>query len=199
MSIDNGLRKSRNETIRALLEALDLNAPGERMHAERVAVYACATGVEYGLSEDELLQLRYTALLHDVGKTKLDTNVLNKIGRLSEVEFSVIRRHAEMSVQLVKSFEFLSDSIPGIRFHHERWNGSGYPNGLIGDEIPIDAQIIGLCEAYDVMTSGAAWKTPFTRESALHEIQRGISSEWNPLVVQAFLKAEKLIQPVGSE
>lgn len=199
MEIDNETRKDRNETLRALLAALDLNAPGERMHAERVAVYAVATGEELGLSDEELLRLRYSALLHDVGKTKLDAGLLSKVGQLTEVELDVIRRHAEYSVKLVESYDFLVPAIPGIRSHHERWNGAGYPAGLKGEEIPIAAQIIGLCEAFDVMMNGAAWKSSTTREIALEEIERSSGIEWNPEVVEAFMKIEKVIQPIGSE
>lgn len=197
MEIDNATRKNRNETIRALLTALDLNAPGERTHAERVAVYAVATGDELGLSEEELLRLRYSALLHDVGKTKLDSSLLSKVGRLSETELDVIKRHAEHSVRLVESYEFLTPAIAGIRYHHERWNGLGYPDGLKGEDIPLAAQIIGLCEAFDVMVNGAAWKSPIGRQIVLDEIEAGSGTEWNPEVVEAFLKIEPMIQPIG--
>ena len=199
MEIDNETRKVRNEILRALLEALDLNAPGERMHAERVAVYSVATGEELGLGEEELLRLRYSALLHDVGKTKLDGALLNKVGKLSDAELGVIKRHAEYSVKLVESYDFLVPAIPGIRFHHERWNGAGYPDGLKGEEIPISAQIIGMCEAFDVMMHGAAWKSSTTRDIALEEIRISAGIEWNPEVVEAFLKVEKIIQPIGSD
>ncbi len=199
MEIDNEIRKSRNETLRALLEALDLNAPGERMHAERVAVYAVATGAELGLSEEELLQLRYSALLHDVGKTRLDGGLLSKVGKLTDVELDVLRRHAEYSVKLVESYDFLVPAIPGIRSHHERWNGAGYPDGLVGEEIPIAAQIIGMCEAFDVMMNGAAWKSSTTREIALEEVEGSAGVEWNPEVVEAFLKVERVIQPIGCD
>jgi HD-GYP domain-containing protein (c-di-GMP phosphodiesterase class II) len=199
MEIDNEIRKSRNDTIRALLEALDLNAPGERLHAERVAVYAVATGAELGLSEEELLRLRYSALLHDVGKTRLDGGLLSKVGKLTDVELDVLRRHAEYSVKLVESYDFLVPAIPGIRSHHERWNGMGYPDGLVGEEIPTAAQIIGMVEAFDVMMNGAAWKSSTTREIALEEIEESAGVEWNPEVVEAFLKVERIIQPIGSD
>jgi HD-GYP domain-containing protein (c-di-GMP phosphodiesterase class II) len=198
LEITNEERRSRNETIKALLATLDLNAPGERLHAERVAVYAVATGSELGLSEQELLRLRYAALLHDVGKTKLDGSILSKVGKLTDVELDVIRRHAEYSVRLVESYDFLVSTIPGIRYHHERWDGSGYPDGLRGDEIPLAAQIIGLCEAFDVMMHGAAWRHSMLREVAQEEIRSGTGTHWNPEVVEAFFRAEAIIQPVGS-
>ncbi|MEI7575343.1 MAG: HD domain-containing phosphohydrolase [Armatimonadota bacterium] len=198
MEISNEERRQRNETIRALLVALDLNAPGEREHAERVAVYSVGTGAELGLSEAELLRLRYSALLHDVGKTKLDATVLSKVGSLTDAELDVIRRHAEFSVRLVESYDWLTPAIPGIRYHHERWNGAGYPDGLVAEEIPLAAQIIGLCEAFDVMLHGASWKDPIMREIALEEIERSAGKEWNPEVVEAFLRAELIIQPIGS-
>jgi putative nucleotidyltransferase with HDIG domain len=198
VGISNEIRKERNETISALLAALDLNAPGEYLHAERVAVYAVATGANLGMDEDALLNLRYAALLHDVGKTKLDSKVLAKVGSLTDVELDVIRRHAEFSVKLIESYEFLNLAIAGIRSHHERWNGTGYPDALKHDQIPLNAQIIGLCEAFDVMVHGASWKTAMARDIALDEIESESEHNWNPDVVEAFLKAEILIQPVGA-
>jgi putative nucleotidyltransferase with HDIG domain len=198
LAIDSAERKARNDTVRALLSALDLNAPGERAHAERVSVYALETGSRLGFSEVEMLRLRYASVLHDVGKTKLDSQVLSKVGKLTDEEMDVIKRHAEMSVRLVQSYEFLQPAIQGIQSHHERWNGSGYPFGLKGDEIPMAAQIIGLCEAFDVMVHGASWKSPTNRVIAIEELEDEAGTYWNPVVVEAFLDSEVLIQPVGS-
>lgn len=192
-------RADRNVLVRALLRALDLSAPGERAHAERVSVYSLAVGDALGLSDAELETLRYAALLHDVGKAKLDQNLLNKVGSLSEREVQEIRLHAELSVRLVETIEFLEPAIPLIRYHHERWNGNGYPEGLKEDQIPLGARVIGLCEAFDVMTMGASWRTKETVLAARDELKRGSGREWDPAVVEAFLSVQPVIQPIGIE
>lgn len=192
-------RALRNQTIRALLKTLDLNAPGERNHAERVAVYATSTGFELGLRDDALLNLRYASLLHDVGKAMLDSATLNKVGKMLDSEIAEMKLHAELSVRLIESIEFLQPCIPMIRHHHERVNGSGYPAGLMGEMIPLESRIIGLAEAYDVMSFGAAWKSKMSTAVALEELERGRGIEWDSAVLDAFLKVLPLIQPVGTE
>lgn len=192
-------RADRNVLVRALLRTLDLSAPGERAHAERVSVYGLAVGDALGLSDDELETLRYAALLHDVGKAKLDQALLSKVGSLSEREVQELRFHAELSVRLVETIDFLQPAIPLIKHHHERWNGSGYPEGLRAEQIPLGARIIGLCEAFDVMTMGAPWRTKETVLRARDELQRGSGLEWDPQVVEAFLQVQPLIQPIGIE
>jgi len=192
-------RADRNVLVRALLRTLDLSAPGERAHAERVSVYSLAVGDALGLADAELETLRYAALLHDVGKAKLDQSLLNKVGSLSEREVQEIRLHAELSVRLVETIEFLEPAIPLIRYHHERWNGSGYPEGLKEQQIPLGARVIGLCEAFDVMTMGASWRTKETVLAARDELKRGSGREWDPEVVEAFLSVQPVIQPIGIE
>ncbi len=192
-------RADRNVVVRALLRTLDLSAPGERAHAERVSVYSLAIGDVLGLSDDELETLRYAALLHDVGKAKLDQDLLNKVGSLSDREVKEFRLHAELSVRLVETIEFLEPAIPMIKHHHERWNGSGYPGGLRQTEIPLGARIIGLSEAFDVMTMGASWRTKETVLAAREELRRGSGVEWDPQVVEAFLQVQPVIQPIGIE
>lgn len=192
-------RADRNVLVRALLRTLDLSAPGERAHAERVSVYSLAVGDALGLSDAELETLRYAALLHDVGKAKLDQNLLNKVGSLSEREVQEIRLHAELSVRQVETIAFLEPAIPLIRYHHERWNGNGYPEGLKEDQIPLGARVIGLCEAFDVMTMGASWRTKETVLAARDELKRGSGREWDPAVVEAFLSVQPVIQPIGIE
>lgn len=192
-------RADRNVLVRALLRTLDLSAPGERAHAERVSVYSLAIGDVLGLSDGELETLRYAALLHDVGKAKLDQELLNKVGSLSDREVKEFRLHAELSVRLVETIEFLEPAIPLIKHHHERWNGSGYPDGLKQSQIPLGARVIGLSEAFDVMTMGASWRTKETVLAAREELRRGSQIEWDPQVVEAFLQVQPVIQPIGIE
>src|SRR5579862_9310569 len=147
-------RSERNDVIRALLTRLDRHSPSERGHAERVSVYAVANGEALGLDDEILQNLRYAAVLHDVGKISIDARLLQKIGRLSEEEMDALRLHALIAASVLEAFDWLEPCLPDIRHHHERWDGGGYPDGLVGPDIPIGARIIGLAETYDVLASG---------------------------------------------
>ncbi|HWA83873.1 MAG TPA: HD domain-containing phosphohydrolase, partial [Fimbriimonadaceae bacterium] len=148
------MRTERNDVIRSLLSRLDRHSPSERGHAERVAVYAVATGEALGLDDESLLRLRYAALLHDVGKISIDAQLLSKIGRLTDQEMDALRLHAMIAASVIEAFDWLQPCIPSIRHHHERWDGGGYPDGLAGTEIPLGARIINLAETFDVILMG---------------------------------------------
>lgn len=198
MEVNDILRQMQNDTIRALLHALDLHVPGELDHAERVAVYAVATGEELGMSDDELLTLRRAAALHDVGKVAVDRKTLRKLGELTEEEMDEIRRHAEEGLRIVSSLPWLVDTLPLIRHHHERWDGRGYPDGLKGESIPLGARIIAVAEAYDIMTTDMGWRARVQEDLAIAELRRCAGSQFDPQVVEAFAKVHHLIQPMGT-
>ncbi|MBC8063434.1 MAG: HD domain-containing protein [Chlorobia bacterium] len=191
--------REKNETIRNLLKALDMHGPGEQGHAERVAVYAVATGGELGLADEELLDLRYAATLHDVGKVKVDASLLNKLGRLEDHEIESMKLHAELSLELLEEFDWLKAALPMIIHHHERWDGQGYPTGLGANLIPIGSRIIAVAETFDVLTTDAGWKSPCSAESAINELKACARTQFDPDVVQAFIKVQPLIQPVGMD
>jgi HD-GYP domain-containing protein (c-di-GMP phosphodiesterase class II) len=182
--------------IRSLLTRLDRHSPSERGHAERVAVYAVATGDALGLDEEFLINLRYAALLHDVGKTSVDAHLLRKLGKLTEEEMDALRLHALIAASVVEAFDWLQPSLPDIRHHHERWDGKGYPEGLVGPDIPLGARIIGLAEAFDVILTGLHG-IPRGEETALAEIVRCAGTQFDPRVVEAFLTVQPIIQPMG--
>lgn len=165
-------------------------------HAERVAVYAVATGDAMGLDDEFLLNLRYAALLHDVGKISLDAKLLRKMGSLSDEEMESIRLHALIAVGLLETFDWLQPCLPDIRHHHERWDGEGYPDGLVGPDIPLGARIINLAEAFDVISTGL-FQDARDEGAALDEIKRCSGQQFDPKVVEAFLRVQPLIQPVG--
>lgn len=185
------------DTIRALQAALDLHDPGERAHAERVSVYAVATGEKLGLSDDDLVQLKYAAQLHDVGKMNVDKTLLRKIGELTDEDFAALRYHAEAAVEVLREFTFLSDAVGMIKHHHERWDGNGYPEGLAGDAIPLGARILAVAEAFDVMTTSVIWKSALSPEEALNEVRACSGAQFDPQVVEAFSAIQPLIQPIG--
>jgi HD-GYP domain-containing protein (c-di-GMP phosphodiesterase class II) len=189
------VRIERNDIIRTFLNRLDKHSPSEKGHAERVAVYAVATGDAMGLSDDALLELRYASLLHDVGKISIDSQLLTKIGKLSEAEIGALRLHALIAMGMLETFDWLAPCLPAIKHHHERWDGDGYPDGLVGESIPVGARIINLAETFDVILNGLV-RDSFTEKAALEEIQRCSGSQFDPTVVKAFIKVQPLIQPV---
>lgn len=191
------LKESYNDTVKALVKALDLHGPGEGGHAERVSVYCVATGERLGLTFAELMDLRYASALHDVGKICINPSLLGKLGELSEAEMEELRSHALMALKVVECFEWLRPTIPMIRHHHERWDGTGYPDRLQGEEIPIGARIIAVAETFDVLTNGEGWRKKLSEEQALEELSRCSGSQFDPKVVEAFQVVQKLIQPVA--
>lgn len=190
--------RERNETVQGLLRALDLHGPGERAHAERVAVYAVATGYELGLRDQDLLDLRFAATLHDVGKVKVDESLVRKLGRLDDEEIESMKLHAELSLELLSEYDWLAPCLPMIIHHHERWDGHGYPTGLAANLIPLGARIIAVAESFDVMTTDAGWNDPSDEEDAIDELMECSGSQFDPEVVEAFFKVQPLIQPVGA-
>lgn len=191
------LRASQNDANRALLRALDLHRPGEEIHAERVAVYAVATAHALGLSEEMLLDIRRAAQLHDVGKMAIDRAVLHKLGELTENDWRELKHHASMSETILGSLPWMNQAAPMVRHHHERWDGTGYPDGLKGEEIPLGARIIAVAEAFDHITFGSSWREPQGREDARKELEQEAGRQFDPAVVAAFLRVEPLIQPLG--
>ena len=179
--------KERNETIVGLLKELDLHRPGERGHAERVAVYSVATGLELGLSEEELLYLRYAATLHDVGKVRVDIDLVRKLGRLEEDELEAMRLHAELSLELLADIDWLAPCLPMIIHHHERWDGQGYPDGLEADEIPAAARIIAVCDAYGAITSERPYRAARDHAAACEELRSCAGAQFDPAVVDLLL------------
>ena len=148
-----------------------------------------------GLDDEDLLNLRYAAMLHDVGKVSVDGRLLRKMGRLSEEELAALRLHAFLAAGVLEGIDWLRPALPAIRHHHERWDGKGYPDGLAGSEISVGARIINLAETYDVMTNGRQGDA-VTRSAALAEIRVCSGSQFDPSVVDAFLTIEPLIQAI---
>lgn len=193
---DVELQKAHNDLIRSLLRALEGHAPGEGGHAERVAVYAVATGDALGLDENQLLHLRRAAQLHDVGKVRVSPAILRKPDRLSEAEWDELRLHAILAESVLEATWFLKPVLPMIRHHHERWDGTGYPDGLAGDRIPLGARIIAVAEAFDSLTQPSPFRPATSEGAAWEELRASAGSHFDPAVVDAFEKVQPLIQPL---
>jgi putative nucleotidyltransferase with HDIG domain len=155
-------------------------------HCERVATYAVAVARALGLDGVELTTVRLGAYLHDVGKVRVPHEILNKPGRLTPEEFDVMKMHPVYGIELLAAVEFPWDIKPIIRSHHERFDGSGYPDRLRGDEIPLSAQIIGIADVYDALTTTRSYRGAMSKEQAL-ALMSDSRPHWRPDVFAAFL------------
>ncbi len=155
-------------------------------HSSRVAEYAVAIAAAFGLADSELTAVRVGAHLHDVGKIRVPHEVLNKPDRLTVSEFELIKQHPVYGVELLAAVDFPWDVKPIVRWHHEKVDGSGYPDGLRGDEVPLSAQIIGIADVFDALMTARSYRAALPREQALAELKR-CRHWWWPEVYDAFM------------
>jgi putative nucleotidyltransferase with HDIG domain len=159
-------------------------------HALEVARLSRLVGMDLGFNEEELEWLVHGALLHDLGKLIVADAILEKFGALTEEEWKVVKRHPEVGARMIEPLEFLSGALPVIRHHHERPDGTGYPDGLEGDEIPLAARIVAAVDAYDVMLRGRPYRpnryrTKSSPTEALKVLWRGAGRQFDVRVVEA--------------
>ncbi|HSF06749.1 MAG TPA: HD domain-containing phosphohydrolase [Methylomirabilota bacterium] len=180
------------ETYRATLEtlgaALDSRDVGTEAHSRRVHGYALTTARMHGLMEEELVDLAHGVLLHDIGKIGIPDNILLKPGSLNSEEWAIMRRHPEIGKRLIENIPFLKGAVPIVYSHHERWDGTGYPQGLKGAAIPLGARIFMVVDAFDAMTFDRPYSRAISFEAAKAEIQRCAGSHFDPAVVASFLR-----------
>lgn len=182
--LHHALSESYLSTIAVLADAIEAKDPYTRGHCEEVASIAVQVARRMAFSGDALDQLRYAALLHDVGKIGISDGILLKPGRLLPEEFEVIKRHATIGSDLVSRVPSLAPIAPFILHHHERFDGAGYPRGLSGETIPLASRIIGAVDALDAMTSPRPYREPVTRAEALEELRRCAGGQFDPHVVE---------------
>ena len=172
----------------ALGNAIDAKDTYTEGHAERVAHYSVAIGKQLGLPYEALRRLRLGGVLHDIGKIGVPEAILNKPGPLTTDEFAVMKKHPEIGERICAPLKSLREMLPAIRSHHERPNGSGYPDGLAGDEIPVEARIVCLADVYDALATTRSYKRAFTRERCIAILRDDTAKGlFDPLVVEAFV------------
>lgn len=175
-------------TTLALAKAVEYKDPYTRGHCERVMGYSDAIAVRIGLSEEDRKRLRYACILHDIGKIGIPGRILDKPGKLTEEEYEIVKRHSILGEDLVKDVPFLKDIALLIRWHHERWDGKGYPDGLKGYEIPLEDRIMAIADAFDAMTSDRPYRRALSIKEAIEEIRRGMGGQFDPVLTSEFLK-----------
>lgn len=177
------------ETVQALSDAIEIKDNYTAGHAKRVAHYSVIIGGILGLPRSELARLKLAALLHDIGKMGVSDTILLKKSRLSEEESSMMMKHVEYGSEILKNVKKLREIIPGVRGHHERYDGYGYPDALKGEDIPIIARIICVADYFDAMTTDRPYRKGYSAEFVLGDIKKGAGSLFDPDVVRALLKA----------
>ncbi len=184
-----GLHRVYEQTVEALVAAAGQRDKTAEGHSRRVTRYSMAIGRVMNLSSVELADLKYAAGLHDIGKVAISRKILNKLGKLTDDEFAIMKRHSTIAIRIIEKIEGLSGAAILIKHHHERYDGKGYPDGLVGEEIPLGSRIISVAEAFDILTSDVPWRDAMDQESALHEIETCAGTQFDPVVVRAFRKA----------
>ncbi|MDO7906683.1 HD domain-containing protein [Paenibacillus sp. JX-17] len=190
------LRESRNRQLldsyfATLAAALDARDPYTAGHSLRVAAYSVTIGKIYGLSEEGIDLLRKTALLHDIGKIGVPDYVLLKEGKLTDEEFDKIKMHPVLGENILRQIEpadAMAPYLPGVRSHHERYDGRGYPDGLSGEDIPLFGRIIAVADAYDAMTSDRPYRKGMDAERALSILDEGKGTQWDPRFASLFVE-----------
>ena len=174
------------QSIDVLLKVLGERSPGLVRHLGDVATLAIGTAERLGLSEQVVKRIKVAAELHDVGKVAIPDTILDKPGALSEKEWEFVRQHTEIGERIINAAPSLASAAAFVRSSHERYDGQGYPDGLAGDEIPIGASIIAVCDAFDAMTSPRSYSEPIPVNDALAELRRCAGAQFHPAVVAAF-------------
>jgi HD-GYP domain-containing protein (c-di-GMP phosphodiesterase class II) len=189
-----------DRTLTALMSALDARDREIEGHSTRVSQLTCLLGERMGLSGQQLKALERGALIHDIGKIGISDTILHKPGTLTEEEWKMMRIHPDIGARIVEGIPFLQDTLPVIRYHHERWDGSGYPAGLKESGIPIQARIFSVADVFDALTSKRSYRNRSTAEEAIRYMKEQAGILFDPLIVEAltripykeFIEEEKL-------
>jgi PAS domain S-box-containing protein len=185
---EQALKEAALQTLDALAGIEEANDPYTAGHSTRVTELALRIATEMGLGEDELNVLRIAGPLHDMGKIGITQSVLNKPSKLTQAEWLMIRAHPVMSAETAERVVAFRDAVPAIRHHHERWDGTGYPDGLKEEHIPLPARILAVADAFEAMTSERPYRGPLTQDEALAELRTGAGTQWDPDAVKALLR-----------
>jgi HD-GYP domain-containing protein (c-di-GMP phosphodiesterase class II) len=157
------------------------------IHSQRVTALALRIAAALDAAAARVAAIRAGAPVHDIGKLALDPEILCKPAALAPDELAAIRRHPELGVRMLRGVAGAQDGLDCVLHHHERWDGTGYPHGLRGDEIPIEARIVAVADAYDAMTSDRPYRRALSHEEAVAEVERCAGTQFDPQVAAAFL------------
>ncbi len=180
------LRRANVEFVESLASALDARDPYTSGHSRRVSDYSCALAKALHTPAQKVEEIRIGAMLHDIGKIGIADSVLQKAGKLTRDEIALIGRHPAIGRRILEGVNGFQEYLEAVEFHHENWNGSGYPRGLSGDEIPLAARIVHIADAYDAMTTDRPYRRGMSREEALWVIEKSAGIQFDPALVPLF-------------
>jgi diguanylate cyclase (GGDEF)-like protein len=181
----------RGKTIKAIINTLHEKNKREELHSRRVSKFCENMGRALNLAEGEIQELKTMGLLHDIGKIAIDESILNKPGKLTESEWDEIKRHPEIGYRILSTVNDMSEMADFVLYHHERWDGTGYPKGLKKEEIPFLSRVIAIADAYDAMTSDRSYREALPEEVAISQLQKNAGTQFDPELVPVFV--EKVI------
>ena len=182
------LEDTYDQTLKALMSALDARDRETEGHSMRVSQLACLLGEKIGLSDEQLKALERGALLHDIGKIGISDTILHKPGKLTEDEWKIMRMHPDIGARIVERIPFLGESMTVVRYHHERWDGSGYPLGIKGEDIPIHARIFAVVDVFDALTSKRIYRSKASPDEAIQYLQEQSGILFDPEIVKTLAK-----------
>lgn len=174
------------DSIKSLANAIDAKDPYTNGHSQRVTEYSVEIGKELGFDDDALENLEYMAVLHDVGKIGISDNILNKQAQLDNDEFAIMKTHTLIGARILSGMKSLSRFTTGAKYHHEKYDGSGYFEKIAGKDIPFEARIISVADTYDAMTTDRPYRKGLSHEDAVSEINRCSGTQFDPEVVTCF-------------
>lgn len=180
--------KMGNETILAIAKTVDAKDENTSLHSQRVSDYCVLIAKELGFSEEECENLRKAALLHDIGKIGIPDRVLNKPAKLDDEEYAIMKSHVTRGAEILKDFTLVDHAIEGTLFHHERYDGCGYPKGLEGENIPLYGRIIGVADAFDAMTANRVYRKRLDIDVVMSELEKGKGTQFDPDMVDIMFK-----------
>jgi HD-GYP domain-containing protein (c-di-GMP phosphodiesterase class II) len=176
-------------TVKALAAAIDGKDPYTRGHSERVARFSLAIAERLDLPDDEVEKLRISALLHDVGKIGIDDKILKKPAPLTDEEYETMKQHPQKGFKIMSQIPAMRDFLPGMYMHHEMINGQGYPQGLKGEDIPMQARIVSVADTFDAMTTDRPYQKAMSLDEALARIKTFVGTRYDSSVVAALVEA----------
>ncbi len=182
------IQQRHDELFLTLAKIFDARDPYVGNHAAQVAVYAVAIATEIGFTRERVEIVRQSGYLHDIGKMAIPEAILHKPAKLTDIEFAFIKKHADMGADFVATIQGLRHLAPFIRHHHERWDGRGYPDGLAGEVIPLEARILNVSDAVEAMASDRPYSHAKSIGEIVDELRQGIGKQFDPMVVEAFIR-----------
>lgn len=175
-------------TVSVMANSIDARDPYTKGHSERVTTYAVMIAEHLNLPVEDLEKIRYAGLLHDIGKIRIRDHILHKPGRLTESEYAEMKKHPEYGVEIMQPVKAFENILPAMLYHHERFDGQGYPHGLKGADIPLSARILCVADCFDAMTSDRPYRKGMPAKDALHELRKNKSTQFDPELVDVFLR-----------